>query len=276
MAKMKGSFGVKVSSGSSAGFSNIPGASSYSVTFGKQFADKFGKAYGAAKKKKKTGEVIQDPPKGDTVPSSEPTKIQDPVKTPAPAKASSARLGGFKVDSGKPGGIGQVKSTSRKITLEEIQDPKSKTKRPIEPENIPDSYKPQGDAPSSRQWSEADKAALESERPSSYVPPDFKAEADSPEAGAARLKALDDEVGAASKARREAKATSTAKPAPRPKKSTTPPAGNRGQQFSDTSSMPAVNLDAVEGGNDIDEKTGPVNPAGKPAGKVASPTKPIF
>lgn len=51
MAKLKGSFGVKVASGSAAGFSNIPGASSYTVTLGKQFAKKFKEGVGTVKPK---------------------------------------------------------------------------------------------------------------------------------------------------------------------------------------------------------------------------------
>ena len=67
MTKMKGSFGfsAKVSSGNSAGFSNIPGAGNYTVTVGKQFLS------GWNKEKNKTK---PDKPKGET--------IQDPVKTP--------------------------------------------------------------------------------------------------------------------------------------------------------------------------------------------------
>jgi hypothetical protein len=226
MAKMKGTFGfsAKVSSGNSAGFSNVPGAGNYTVTVGKQFLS------GWNKEKKKKPEV------GKPQSQQEDTVINDPVKDTVkpPAvkeretieKVSGAKLGGFKVNPG----TGQVKTTSKKITLADIEDPNSKTKNPIKPENIPDSYKPSGDAPSSRQWSEADKAALESERPRSYVPPDFKAEPDSPEAGAARLKALDAEVGAAAKAKRVKKATS----------SNTPP--NQGQQFSSTSTQPPVDL----------------------------------
>lgn len=50
--KQKGaSFGVKVAGGSAVGFSNIPGASSYTVTLGKQFAEKFKKGVGTVKPK---------------------------------------------------------------------------------------------------------------------------------------------------------------------------------------------------------------------------------
>jgi hypothetical protein len=44
----KGTFGFKanVAKGSAAGFSNIPGASSYTVTLGKQFVDRFKKESG--------------------------------------------------------------------------------------------------------------------------------------------------------------------------------------------------------------------------------------
>ena len=224
---MKGSFGVKVSNGSAAGFSNIPGASSYTAAFARQFGAKFQEAYN---KKKKDG-VGNAPAAQETSPA-----VAEKVATP---KVSGARLGGFKVDA-KPGGIAQVKSTSKKISLEDIKDPNSKTKNPIKPENIPDSYKPQGEAPSSRQWSEADKAALESERPKSYVDPNFKAEQDSPEAGAARLKALSDEMSSSAKAKKMASGAPVSKSSPRIKKSTPSSAG---QQWSNTANLPAVNLD---------------------------------
>lgn len=55
MAKSKGSFTANVSSGSSVGFSGIPGQGNYSATLGKQFGKSFGKAY--AKAKAKPGKV---------------------------------------------------------------------------------------------------------------------------------------------------------------------------------------------------------------------------
>ena len=244
MAKSKGTFGINVSSGKSAGFSNIPGASSYTMTFGKQFANKFEKAY-----KAKKGKGVNEKP--TTAPAQENNPA---VSSPAMAektkveKVSGGKLGGFKVDPGKPGGIAQVKTTSKKITLADIQDPNSKTKRPIEPANIPESYKPQGDAPSSRQWSEADKAALESERPKGYIDPNFSPSPDTATSGAERLKALSDEMSAASKAKKMAKDAPVSKASPTPKKSTPPPAG-KSQQFSgtsDTSHLPPTNLDNIK------------------------------
>lgn len=47
----KGTFTANVSSGSSAGFSGIPGKGNYSATFGQQFGKSFGKAYDKAKAK---------------------------------------------------------------------------------------------------------------------------------------------------------------------------------------------------------------------------------
>jgi hypothetical protein len=63
MAKAKGSFTANVSSGSSVGFSGIPGKGNYSAMFGQQFGKSFGKAYDKAKAK--PGKVV--PPKpGET------------------------------------------------------------------------------------------------------------------------------------------------------------------------------------------------------------------
>lgn len=293
MAKMKGTFGVKVSSGNAAGFSNIPGASSYTYNMGKQFADKFGKAY----KKQKANQPKKGPTSGKTgsgnssedtvtgqnpkfrknapqlgqvydgevveplalpagkpaidnniidaeivetpkaiggsrraIEAPKPRAIEAPkgvgAKTSSPAMAESksteiargGQLGGFKVNSG----TGQVKTTTRQLTLADIQDPNSPSKRPIEPSNIPESYKPQGERPSSRTWSEADKAALEAERPgTTTVAKQRKMEKDAP-------------VSASS---------------PKPPK-TTPAsvkkATNKSKQFSpagDTSNQPPVNLE---------------------------------
>ena len=261
MAKQKGTFGIKVSNGSAAGFSNVPGASSYTLKMGKQFADKFEKAYKAKK--------------GKNVNSAEENTSPAVAEKEATPKVSSGKLGGFKVDPGKPGGIAQVKTTSRKITLADIQDPNSKTKNPIEPKNIPESYKPQGDAPSSRQWSDADKAALESERPKGYVDPNFKPTPDTPTSGADRLKALNDEMSAAAKAKKMQKDAPISKSSPKPKKSTPPTVGSS-QQFSgtnDTSHMPPVNLKKFNSGNELDEKTGPTNPNGNGS---QGPKGPVF
>lgn len=72
-------FTANVSSGSSVGFSGIPGKGNYGLDFSKQFARSFNKQ----KNKTKQGEAIVDPPKTpDTAPPSKPTAIQDPVKTP--------------------------------------------------------------------------------------------------------------------------------------------------------------------------------------------------
>jgi hypothetical protein len=62
----KGTFGFKanVAKGSAAGFSNIPGASSYTVTMGKQFVDRFKKE--------------QDGPK-PVKPATPPTATDDPA-----------------------------------------------------------------------------------------------------------------------------------------------------------------------------------------------------
>jgi hypothetical protein len=72
-------FTANISSGTSVGFSGIPGKGNYTVDFGKQFARSFNKQ----KNKTKQGTAIVDPPKTpSTTPPSEPTAIQDPVKTP--------------------------------------------------------------------------------------------------------------------------------------------------------------------------------------------------
>jgi hypothetical protein len=63
MAKSKGSFTANVSSGSSVGFSGIPGKGNYSATFGQQFGKSFGKAYAKAKAKP---DKIKAPTPGDT------------------------------------------------------------------------------------------------------------------------------------------------------------------------------------------------------------------
>jgi hypothetical protein len=83
-------FTANVSSGSSVGFSGIPGKGNYTVDFGRQFAKSFKKEYN--KNKTKQGTAIVDPPKTpDTTPPSEPTAIQDPVKTPTkPPKGKDA------------------------------------------------------------------------------------------------------------------------------------------------------------------------------------------
>lgn len=75
MAKFK----VSAKSGNAAGFSNIPGATNYTMSFGKQFASGFKKGEKLAGTKpskpkgdKPKGEVIQDPPRPDS--DGEPTK----------------------------------------------------------------------------------------------------------------------------------------------------------------------------------------------------------
>lgn len=284
MAKMKGTFTYNVKGGNAAGFSNIPGASSATITMGKQFADKFGKAYGKAKKnqgvgapapgKTGSGNSSEDTVKGDNPKRPTRTAIGTPIydgevvdqgalpsgrkaiedniidaeviETPkaiggtrraieapprlaleapktasAPAsKAGGGKLGGFKVNPG----TGQVKTTTRQISLADIQDPNSPTKRPIEPSNIPESYKPQGPAPSDRTWTAADKADLEAERPGSTT---------------------------VAKQRRMEKDAPASASSPKPPK-TTPASvkrsSGRSQQFSstgDTSNQPPVNLDKL-------------------------------
>ena len=176
MAK-KGTFGfsVKAASGNAAGFSNIPGASSYSVTFGRQFAEAF-------KKGKKKGEKSRGVPTKDTptTQAEDPTPAvgDTPTKPQPKAKESGGRLGNFSVKQ-NPDGTKQVKTRTKSLSLEDLKS--GKYAGPIASENIPDSYKPQGPAPSERSWSPAEKAALESERPASYVDPKFKPEPDSAE-----------------------------------------------------------------------------------------------
>jgi len=222
MAKIKGNFAVNVSKGSSVGFSGIPGKSSYSFGFTKSFD----KAY--KKKKNEPGEAMVDPPKTDTPTTPTTPTTPAPPTTSKPAKTGGAKLGGISVNPG----TGQVRSTSRKLSYEQVQNKEGAP--PIAPENIPESYKPKGTPPSGQQWSEAGKNALESERPRNYVDPEFKPSPDSPEAGAARLKALSDEMGAASKAKRAT--TKAARVAPETKSQ------NVGKQFSNTSTLPAVDL----------------------------------
>jgi hypothetical protein len=97
MAKLKGSFGVKVASGSAAGFSNIPGASSYTVSLGKQFAKKFGqgvKSVGGPKPKPAKDEpvAITDPPKDKPNP---PKPKKDKGRNATTADVERAVAGGF-------------------------------------------------------------------------------------------------------------------------------------------------------------------------------------
>jgi hypothetical protein len=94
--KQKGTFGVKVSGGNAAGFSNIPGASSYTVALGKQFAKKFGEGVKSVgtKPKKPKDQVIQDPPKPDS--DGEPTKPKEvKAKKATTADVERAVAGGF-------------------------------------------------------------------------------------------------------------------------------------------------------------------------------------
>ena len=175
----KKGFNVSVASGNAAGFSNIPGASAYSVTFGKQFAKAFQKGKEKGKKsleKAQSNVAGSVPDKQDTTAAeATPTKTKT---TKAKSTESTGKLGSFTVKTGTDG-VEQVKTRSKTITLSDIKS--KKYEGPIKPENIPGSYKPQGPAPTSRQWSEADKAALESERPKGYVSPTFKPEPDTPE-----------------------------------------------------------------------------------------------
>lgn len=172
--KEKDTFGFRVSasSGKAVGFSNIPGASSYSINFGKQFSKAFKKASEKANKKKV----------GDAPPASSPSVAEEQVKTevaqPAPTKSkktqgprSTGQLGSFSVTPGS-NGTDQVTTTTKKLTLKDLKSGKYAT--PIAAENIPESYKPQGTRPSGRQWSQADKAALESERPKAAAAPTFE------------------------------------------------------------------------------------------------------
>jgi hypothetical protein len=176
MAK-KGSFGfdIKAASGNAAGFSNIPGASSYSVSFGKQFAKSFKEGF----KKNKVGD--KKPAAQGNVPGAQQDTTPAPTvnKKAAPkTKESGGRLGNFTVKQNEDG-TKQVKTRTKSLSLEDLKS--GKYSGPIAPENIPDSYKPQGSAPSERTWSPAEKAALESERPASYVSPTFKPEPDTAE-----------------------------------------------------------------------------------------------
>ena len=93
--KQKGTFGVKVSSGSAAGFSNIPGASSYTVTLGKQFAEKFKKGVKSvgSKPSKPKDEVIQDPPKETDGQPPQPKKVK--ARNATTADVEKAVAGGF-------------------------------------------------------------------------------------------------------------------------------------------------------------------------------------
>lgn len=94
--KKKGAFDVKVSGGSAAGFSNIPGASSYTVALGKQFAEKFKKGVGSVKPKpgKPSGEVIEDPGTQETDGTpTKPKKVK--AKSATTADVERAVAGGF-------------------------------------------------------------------------------------------------------------------------------------------------------------------------------------
>lgn len=249
MAKSKGTFAfnVKATSGSSAGFSNIPGASAYSVTFGKQFAKAFNKS---AKKqnqgvgKKPTQTKPTQTPANQSSPAAKEEAVKESVAKPP--KGSTGKIGSFKVQQGTD----QVKTKYKTVTVDDIKN--KKFQPPIAPENIPESYKPQGPAPSERTWSDAEKAALESERPKGYVDPNFKPEADTPENVARRrselMEATAPKKKAGTPASKKGTEISSAKPAKKqpakPKKDAGAKA-NVGQQFSpgDTSNLPAVKLD---------------------------------
>lgn len=95
--KSKGTFGVKVSSSNVAGFSNIPGAGSYTVAFGRQFADKFKKgvkSVGGPKPKpgkEEEPDVIADPPKDPKPPKPK----KDKGRNATTADVERAVAGGF-------------------------------------------------------------------------------------------------------------------------------------------------------------------------------------
>jgi hypothetical protein len=211
MAKFKAS----VSSGSASGFSNIPGASSYSVTFGKQFSKAFAK--GKQKAKNKVGAPSNIPG------SPAPTTAEEPVKPqaskPEKTKRSTGQLGSFSVSPGADGAE-QVTTSSSRLTLKDLKS--GKRANPIDPSNIPESYKPQGTRPSGRQWSEADKAALESERPRT---PTF--EPDTPETTARRRAEL---MEATAPKSRNAKTPNPSKP-----KKTPTQKANTSRQFTTNS-----------------------------------------
>lgn len=224
MAKLKGSFGVKVSGGNAAGFSNIPGAGSYTVTLGKQFGKKFSEGVKSVKKKPK-GVGGEPAPTQDT-----PTaQVDEPIKPskPKPAKGETGKIGTIKV---KPGS-NQVSTQFKTVTVDDIKA--GKHQPPIRPENIPSAYKPEGPAPSERNWSAEEKLALESERPKSYVDPGFKAEPDTPENVSRRRAELMEGM-------------STKKPSqPKAKKPETSSKSKSSAGFSpsDTSALPPVKLE---------------------------------
>lgn len=99
MAKSKGTFGVKVAGGSVGGFSNIPGASSYTVTLGKQFAKKFKAGVGSVKPVKDKG--------GQTTPEPTPTKETDGQGTqpPKPKKQKARNATTADVERAVAGGF---------------------------------------------------------------------------------------------------------------------------------------------------------------------------
>lgn len=72
-------FKASVKKGSAAGFSNIPGASSYTLTMGKQFVDRF--------KKEQDGPKPVKPVK----PATQPTAINDPAPVKTPVKQKNDR-----------------------------------------------------------------------------------------------------------------------------------------------------------------------------------------
>lgn len=99
-------FKVSAKSGNAAGFSNIPGATNYSLSFGKQFASGFKKGKKLAGTKpgkpvgdkpkgdKPKGEVIQDPPRPDS--DGEPTKPKKvKARNATTSDVEKAVAGGF-------------------------------------------------------------------------------------------------------------------------------------------------------------------------------------
>lgn len=207
MAK-KGTFGFKVSaaSGNAAGFSNIPGASSYTATFGQQFVDAYKKGKKKAEKArgKSVGKATTETATTDTATETTPTPTK-PTSGPK-TKESGGRIGSFSVKTNTDGSE-QVKTRTKNVKFEELKS--GKYEGPIAPENIPGAYKPTGKAPSQKKWSAADKAALESERPKSYVSPTFTPEADTPETTARRRQEL---MEATAPKSRNAKTPKSSKP----------------------------------------------------------------
>lgn len=99
--KSKGTFGVKVSSSNVAGFSNIPGAGSYTVALGRQFADKFKKGV------KSVGGPKPPKEKGPKPPKEQPVVIQDEPgpDTPKGTKSKSTKVTSKELEDAVAGGF---------------------------------------------------------------------------------------------------------------------------------------------------------------------------